>query len=85
MAASTTPFNTFITKVEAAIIDPLITVLALAAFILFVWGVIEFIQGAGSPEKRTTGQQHILWGLVGLAILFGARIIVTILTKIVGG
>lgn len=76
--------KTFVSKVETAIIDPLIAVLALAAFILFAYGVVEFIQGADNDEKRKIGQQHILWGIVGLAIMFSAKVIVTILQHIVG-
>lgn len=80
-----TEFKAFVTKVQSAIIDPIITVLALGAFILFVYGIVEFIRGADDPGKRSIGQQHMIWGIVGLAVLFGARTIVTILTNIVGG
>ena len=81
--ANSTGLSNFILKVERAIIDPLITVIALAAFILFVYGVVEFIRGADNEEARKTGQQHILWGIVGLTILFGAKAIVSLLQKIV--
>lgn len=80
---SSNAFTTFLGKVEAQIIDPAITVLALAAFILFAYGVFEFIRGADSDEKRKLGQQHMIWGIIGLVIMFGARAIVSILTKIV--
>lgn len=69
-------FNIFIGKLQAAIIDPLITLLALGAFVVFVWGMVEFIRNAEDSEKRKTGQRHIIWGLIGLAIIFGARAIV---------
>jgi len=82
-STASSSLNAFIGKVEKAIIDPLITVVALAAFILFVYGVVEFIRNADNDEKRKTGQQHILWGIVGLAILFGAKTIVSILQKII--
>ncbi len=81
--ATSNAFNTFITNVEKAIIDPIITVVALAAFILFVYGVVEFIRGADNDEKRKLGQQHIMWGLIGLTIIFGAATIVKILTRVV--
>lgn len=77
-------FDSFLAKVEAQIIDPIITLLALAAFILFAYGVFEFIRGADNEEKRKTGQRHMIWSLVGLTILFGAKTIVSIMTKIVG-
>ncbi len=81
--ANSSALSTFLSKVESAIIDPLVTVIALAAFILFVYGVVEFIRGADNEETRKTGQQHMLWGVVGLAILFGAKAIVSLLQKIV--
>lgn len=78
-------FNAFIGKVQSEILTPIITVVALGAFILFVFGVVEFIRGADKPDARKKGQDHILWGLVGLAILFGANVIVTILKNIASG
>ncbi len=77
-------FNDFIGKVEQAIINPLITLIALAAFVVFVWGVVDFIGGAGNEEKRKAGQQHILWGLIGLVIIFAAKAIVMIAASSIG-
>lgn len=76
--------NDFILKLLSAVVDPIISLISLAAFIMFVWGVVEYIQGAADAEKRKTGQQHIIWGLIGLAILFGARSIVVILMHTLG-
>jgi hypothetical protein len=76
--------NAFITKIETNILNPIITLLALAAFIIFAWGVAEFILGAGDAAKRDTGKKHMIWGIVGLVIMFGAKVIVTILGNIVG-
>lgn len=73
------PLDKFITGVTDQIIMPLITLLALIAFVVFVWGVVQMISAAGDEEKRTTGQKHILWGIVGMVILFGASGIVAFL------
>ena len=77
-------FDTFLQKVSTQIIDPAITLLALAAFVVFVWGVVMFIKNADNDEKRKTGQQHMIWGIIGLAIIFGAFAIVNLLKSIVG-
>jgi hypothetical protein len=77
-------FNAFLGKVEAAIINPLITLIALAAFVVFIWGVVDFIGGAANEEKRKTGQQHMIWGLIGLVIIFGAKAIVALLAHTIG-
>ena len=83
-SAAQASLHTFIGKVEKAIIDPIIVVITLAAFILFAWGIVEFIMGAGEEEKRRTGKQHMLWGAIGLAIMFGAQAILLLLKGIVG-
>lgn len=72
-------FDTFITKVQTAILTPIMTLLALGAFVVFLWGIVEFIAGAENEEKRRTGQQHMLWGVIGLAIIFGANAIVSLI------
>jgi protein-S-isoprenylcysteine O-methyltransferase Ste14 len=82
--ATNATFNAFIGQVESQILVPIITLLAFAAFVLFVWGVIEYIRNADNDEARKTGQQHILWGLIGLVIIFGATAIVNIIGNITG-
>jgi predicted permease len=76
------PLNDFIAKVGAQLITPTITLLALIAFLVFVWGVVEYVRNAGEEEARKKGQLHILWGVVGLAIIFGANAIVHLLSGV---
>ncbi len=77
-------FDTFITKVQDAILTPIITLLALGAFVVFIWGIVEFIANAENEEKRATGQQHMIWGIIGLVIIFGANAIVSLIGATVG-
>ncbi len=58
-----------INKVVTGILNPLAGLMFVVAFAFFVWGIIEFIWNAGNEEKRTTGKQHIIWGLVCLLIM----------------
>ncbi len=77
-------FHTFLTKVEDEILTPIIAVVALAALILFVFGIVTFIRNAGDSTKRAQGQQQMIWGIVGLAIMFGANALVAIIKHTVG-
>lgn len=77
--------ETFIAAIQREIINPLITLIALAAFIVFIWGVVEFIRNGDNQEKRRSGQQHMIWGIIGLVILFGAQAILQIIARTVGG
>lgn len=80
MAASgaVTVLNGFLDKVVVQIINPIILLLVAVAFVVFLWGVVDFIMHAGDEAKRAEGQRAIFWGLIGLVIMFGAYGIINI-------
>lgn len=61
----------FLARVVEQIINPLILLMAGAAFVVFVWGIFEFIVHAADETKRAEGRKAIGWGLIGLVIIFG--------------
>ncbi len=64
--------DALLNNVVREIINPIILLLAAVAFVLFLWGTFEFIRNAGDATKREEGRKGIMWGLIGLAIIFGA-------------
>lgn len=68
----------FLKKVVVEIVNPIILLLIAAAFVLFLWGVFELIKGAGDETKRSEGKRAMLWGIIGLVIIFGAYGIINI-------
>lgn len=64
--------NAFLGKVVVEIINPIVLLLAASAFVVFLWGVFEFIMHAGDETKRKEGKSAILWGIIGLVVIFGA-------------
>lgn len=64
--------NQFLGKVVTQIVNPIILLLSASAFLVFLWGMFEFIANAGNDTKREQGKMAILWGIIGLAIIFGA-------------
>jgi hypothetical protein len=63
--------NQFLSRIVVQIINPIILLLAAAAFVVFIWGVFNFIAHAGEATKRDEGKKAIFWGLIGLVIIFG--------------
>ena|SRR3989338_3710994 len=61
----------FIKNVNDMIINPLILFLFALAVVFFLYGVLEFIFNQENEEKKTTGKSHMLWGIVGIAIMLG--------------
>jgi TRAP-type C4-dicarboxylate transport system permease small subunit len=74
----------FLRGVAEEILNPLILLLLALAFLLFFWGVFDFIRNAGESEKRAEGQKAILWGIIGISIMFGAYGILNIGTATFG-
>ena len=60
----------FIRQVNDVVLNPVIKLLFAVAFIMFFWGVVEFIRNADSDDGRSKGKQHMLWGIIGLFIMF---------------
>ena len=53
------------------VINPLITFLFALAVVYFLYGLIEFIANQENEEKKTTGKQHMIWGVIGITIMMG--------------
>lgn len=61
-------------RINAAIIDPAIALIFAAGFLLFIYGVVEFLffQRGEKGEYTTKGREHMLWGIIGMAIMMSA-------------
>ena len=70
--------------IETSLLAPIQGLLTILALLLFLYGVIEFIAGASSEEARTTGKNHMIWGLLGLVIIGAYMAIIVILKNFFG-
>ncbi|OGG62402.1 hypothetical protein A3I46_02235 [Candidatus Kaiserbacteria bacterium RIFCSPLOWO2_02_FULL_54_13] len=70
--------NAFLVKVVTEIVNPVILLLSAAAFVVFVWGVFQFVVHGGDEAKRKEGRSAIFWGIIGLVIIFGAYGIINV-------
>jgi hypothetical protein len=77
--AASESVNTFIGHVDTLIINPLIELLFALAVVYFLYGALEFIMNQENDEKKTTGKSHMLWGVIGITIMFGVWAILGII------
>lgn len=70
---------TIVDKINQIIINPIIILLFGLALLLFLWGVLRFITGMESDEARTTGRRHMIWGVIGMIIMFGVWAIIGVI------
>ncbi len=71
-------------KINFYVINPLIRILFALAFLIFVWGIIQYVLQRDSVDAKGQGRQHMIWGLVGLAIMTSVFFIVRIITTTLG-
>lgn len=77
-------FDEVVFDINRTILNPLIQFAFIVAFVIFIWGLAEFIRGANNPEARKKGQDHMIWGIVGLVIMVGVYGIINILINTFG-
>ncbi len=77
-------FDELVFSINRTIINPAIQFAFIIAFVVFLWGVVEFIRNANNAEARKKGQQHMIWGVVGLVIMVGVYGIINILINTFG-
>lgn len=66
------------------IVNPLIYLLIGLAVIYFLYGVLVFVRNADNSEKRAEGASHIIWGIVGIAIMFSVFTFIHVIRNTVG-
>ncbi len=65
-------------QVNDAILFPLIALMSAIAFVVFLWGAFEYVKNADNDSARATGQQHLLWGVIGLMVMLSAFAILNV-------
>ncbi len=71
---------------------PLFLLIFAVGFLVFVWGLVEFLlaqNGIGIGDKSSKdglehGKKHMLWGIVGMFIIFAAYSLVAVVVQIMG-
>lgn len=78
--------ETIISRVNSYIINPIILLLMSVAFLVFVWGMVQFLSNQGSGEEKSIGEgkKHMMWGLIGLFIMISVFGIMRLIVSSLG-
>lgn len=63
------------------ILNGVIALLFVLVTLYFIWGVIQYVSAAGEETKLKLGKEHMIWGIIGMAVMAGAWGIVRIITS----
>lgn len=76
--------NRLIIKFAEVIVNPAIIVMFAVAFLVFLWGLAEYLRNSSQAGGKNDGKDHIIWGLVGMVIMVSAFAIIRILLSTFG-
>lgn len=66
-------------RISEAIVNPIVLLLFSFAFLVFLWGVFEFVYNADDQNARENGKRHLFYGVVGMTIMIAAVAITKII------
>ena len=78
------PIAPFLNKINEVIINPLLILLFAVAALIFFYGVFEFVRSASEASERKGAKDKIIWGLVGMFVMFSAFGIIGLLLDTFG-
>ena len=84
IAYASESLDQFINNVDTIVVNPLIVLLFALALVYFLWGIFQFVANQDNEEKRSTGKRHMIWGLIGITIMMGVWMILTIIMNTFG-
>ena len=74
--------NKFVENLESAIVNPLLKLMLAAAVLYFLWGMASFMMNREDTSKAGEGKTHMLYGIIGVAIILGAFGIVNVIASV---
>ncbi len=70
-------------KINQFILNPIIGLAFAVALLVFFWGIFQFIASETADAKREEGKKKIIWGLIGMFIMFSAYGLIRLLLGVV--
>ncbi|MDQ5971604.1 MAG: hypothetical protein QG566_550 [Patescibacteria group bacterium] len=77
--------GTLMQSINRVILNPLIVFLFACAMLFFLYGVMQFIINPANEEMKKKGKSHMIWGVVGMAIMVSVFGIMQIILNTLGG
>jgi len=64
--------------------NSIIPLLFSLAFVMFMWGVIQFVINTSDTAKKEDGRKYMIWGIIGIFVMVSVWGIVKLLTGTFG-
>jgi uncharacterized membrane protein YidH (DUF202 family) len=70
-----------VARIAISILNPIIYLLFAVALLIFIKGLVEFLANRENASERQKGRMHMIWGVIGLFIMFAAFTIINLITN----
>lgn len=54
------------------LLNLVIGMLFIIVTLVFIWGIVQYVTAGGDDTKLAKGRKHMIWGIVGMAVMAGA-------------
>lgn len=77
------PIQELAGRIAAVLINPFLALVFGAGFIVFIWGLIEYLYAINikGDADNADGKAHMFWGMVGMFIMVAAFTIIRIIAN----
>jgi len=82
--AQSDPLMSLMGRINKFVVNPLIVLMFSVALVLFVFGLFNFFGSKEDTEALAKGKSHMLWGIVGMAIMVSVFGIMNFITGTIG-
>jgi len=83
MLAMAATFDSVLVQIKGWLTS-IIGLLFILVTLYFIWGIIKYVMANGDEKKLTDGKQHMLWGIIGMAVMAAAWGIVKVIIDTFG-
>lgn len=83
-AAPPKDLGAFIDIITGIIGNSVVPLIFTLAFAFFIWGVVQYVLNDGDEGKKEKGKQFMIWGIIGLTVMFAVFGLVKILAGTFG-
>jgi hypothetical protein len=83
-AAESDSAKAVLQEVISAVVNPIITLFFLMAISVFTYGIFQYFRSQEDSTARKKGQDHMLYGIIGLFIMISVFAIIKVLMNTLG-
>lgn len=67
-----------------ASVNIILLILMILVVVYFIWGITKYLTSGGDPEKAAAAKQQMIYGVIGIAVIFGVNVLLNYIGTYMG-